>query len=153
MFEISGSRRLKLGSVEHYDLVCVMDGKEMLVTSFDDLPDDSFLRFKHKELQVTEANKSSSNQNDENTDLLLTCLNEDIDIILTVSENDLKTLSDMKLGTQGKFNSEFLHRVSMLANQTLLMKQKQRAIVGIKSIGTKRENEFPVSAHLQFIGI
>ena len=142
---------MKLENNDNYDLVHVVDGKEHKVTSFDALPDKSILRFKQKELQKPKMIKSSGN-----LEKLLRSLQEDMNAMLSISDNDLKKLSDMKSGKFEKmFEPEFLHRVSMLSNQTLLIKQKQKAIAGIKGEWNQpsREHEFPDLDQCQSIGI
>jgi len=143
-----GLRRLKLGPAENYDLVYLVDGKEMSIESFENVPPDSVLKFKTKDKSMTQKSSSSSGEDDENMKKLLERLQQNMDIMLSVSDNDLTNLSNLKSSKfQETFKTEFLQSVKMLANQTLLIRQEQKAIAGIKGATNQSErlHEFPTS--------
>ena len=97
--------RLELEQSDEYCLVQIVDGVELPVTSFECLPDNSILRFKHKEpktLPFTFCDKS-----DETIRKKLKTLEKNMDLLLTASGNELRLLSDQ---TWTQANIELLSR-------------------------------------------
>ena len=73
-----------------------------------------------------------------------------MEFMLTFSGNDLRLLADKtNVEFRGNFDSEFLQKVTMLANQTLLLRQGSKDLQNIEDIthysGSEesRKHDFP----------
>ena len=133
MLYITGLRKLKLDQSNDYCLVLVKNGTEEMIDSFEKLPNNSVLRFKVKEAKRKNNSTDYGNEIGQKIKKKLKLLEDDMDLILDASGNDLKLLAEMNIKTFEKnFNSEFLQKVVICANQVLLMKQENNDIKGIE---------------------
>ena len=156
LYFFSALKQLKLGPSKDYSLILVRNQVEKTINSFKDtesLPEGTVLRLKlTKDIKTEEPKK--------NTDVvkkMLTSLENNIELLLSVSGNDLKLLAELDT-TKYKidFNSDFLQEVSFRANEVLLTKQGCQDISGITNAlnPTQKEDyeyEFPVPG--QVIGM
>ena len=130
-----------------------------MIDSFEKLPNNSVLRFKVKEAKRKNDSIDYVNEIGQKTKIRkkLKLLEDDMDLILDASGNDLKLLAEMNRNAFEKnFDSEFLEKVAICANQVLLIKQENNDIKGIEDpwyltrdkFGSKipiGQYEFPVS--------
>lgn len=107
--------------------------------------------FNYQQVDHRQKLKLSVYKHNESLWKLLKSIEENIEIVLSASYEDLKTLSNLNpCNFEKTFKVDFLQRITTLANQVLLIKQEQIAISGIDNEKDKRKHEFP--APCQMIG-